>query len=121
MKMLPSGVHLNDIIEGFLKFFISFNFLIRPEDRNDLKDDISMALDNLLNKSINLSEAKYIDDKKRTNKEIFKELENKLKNFEKIKGTSDSGTIINFIFNVLKIIPFLENSLLKNQIKLIYP
>ena len=121
MKNLPPGAVLNDIIEGFLKFFIGFNFFIRPDDKDELKDDIGIALENLRNKAISLSKLIYIDNKKKINKEIFKDLENKLKNFEKIKDTSDSGTIVNFIFEVLKIIPFLDIILLKNQIKLIYP
>ena len=120
MINIPKQATLSDIIQGFLKFFISFNYLIKIEEKEKLQEKLNKALENLKRFSINRSIIMYPKDK-RLNQKIFQNIEVVLSSFENIKDTSDSQTITKFIYDVLRLIPFIDETLLGNQINLMYP
>ncbi|KKL60923.1 hypothetical protein LCGC14_2200480 [marine sediment metagenome] len=119
MKNIPTQATLRSILEGFLKFYISFNYIIRKDDKKKLQVELTNALEILKKYCINQSILIY--KKTRLNTKIFKSIEAELSKFETVKDTSDNKIITKFMYNVLRLIPFLSENILKNEIKLIYP
>ncbi|HEC40965.1 hypothetical protein LCGC14_0871540 [marine sediment metagenome] len=120
MINIPKQATLSDIIQGFLKFFISINYLIKIDEKKKLQEELINALENLKRFSINQSIIMY-SNKKRLNQKNFRHIEAELSNFENVKETLDYQTVIKFIYDVLRLIPFISENLLGNQISLIYP
>lgn len=120
MNNIPKQATLSEIMQGFLKFFISFNYLIKNEDKEKLQEKLKMALEELKRFSIDQSIIMYPKDQ-RLNQKIFQNLEVKLSSFEDIKDTSNYQTITKFIYHVLRTMPFISEILLGDQIDIIFP
>ena len=107
---------------GFLKYYISCYFILKNEEKEQLQNNIEEALINLenviLRKSNNSKNLGLIDY---LNSDDLREIKNSLNKFESIKDTEDNTVIKNFVYESLKLIPFLENDNLENKFKLIYP
>ncbi|TET07945.1 MAG: hypothetical protein E3J83_04505 [Candidatus Atribacteria bacterium] len=112
LKYVP---HLDSITLG-----ISFNYLIKVDNKKKLQGELTNVLVNLKKICINQSIIMH-PKKKRLNQKIFRSIEAELSKFENIKDTSDYQIVTKFMYDVLRLIPFYSENLLKYQIKLMYP
>jgi len=122
MKNVGTDPEFYELLGGYLKFFISCHYILKCEEKEQLKSDIEEALTNLRNVVLRKSKINknygLIDNLAEQN---LLEIENSLKNFNVIKDTTDNSEINSFIYNTLKLIPFLENDNLDKKFRLIYP
>ena len=122
IKSIDTNHEFYELLGGFLKFYISCHFILKNEEKEQLQNNIEEALSNLgnviLRKSNNNKNLGLIDY---LNEKNLLEIKNSLNNFDVIKDTDDNSVIKNFIYNILKLIPFIENNNLDNKFNLIYP
>ena len=122
MRGINTNQEFYRLLGGFLKFYISCYFILKNEEKEQLQNNIEEALINLeniiLRKSDNNKNLGLIDY---LNSDDLREIKNSLNKFESIKKTVDNTVIKNFVYENLKLIPFLENDNLENKFKLIYP
>ena len=122
MRGIDTNQEFYKLLGGFLKYYISFYFILKNEEKEHLQNNIEEALINLenviLRKSNNSKNLGLIDY---LNSHDLREIKNSLNKFESIKDTDDNTVIKNFVYESLKLIPFLENDNLENKFKLIYP
>ena len=122
MRGIDTNQEFYKLLGGFLKYYISCYFILKNEEKEQLQNNIEEALINLenviLRKSNNSKNLGLIDY---LNSDDLREIKNSLNKFESIKDTDDNTVIKNFVYESLKLIPFLENDNLENKFKLIYP
>jgi len=122
MKGIGINPEFYKLLGGFLKYYISCHYILKNEEKQQLQSNIEGALINL--ESVIIKKSNYnrkigsIDYISEAN---LLEIKNSLIKFNDIKETDDSSVIKNFVYNILKLIPFLENDNLDNKFKLIYP
>ncbi len=122
IKNIGLNSEFYELLGGFLKFYISCNFILKIEDKEQLQNNIEAALINLrdiiLRKSNNNKKVGLIDY---LNEKNLLEIKNYLNNFNAIKDSDDNSVIKDFVYNTLSLIPFLKNDNLDDKFKLIYP
>jgi len=122
MKGIGIKPEFYKLLGGFLKFYISCHYILKNEEKEELQSNIEDALINIEN--VILRKSNYnrnlglIDF---LSKEDLLEIRNSLNKFDIIKDSDDNSIIKNFIYNTLKLIPFLENDNLDIKFQLIYP
>ena len=122
MKRIGADPEFYQLLGGYLKFFISSHYILKNEEKKQLKSNIEEALTNLRNVVLKKSKInKNYGSSDHLIEQNLLEIENSLKNFNVIKDTTDNSEINNFIYNTLKLIPFLDNNNLDEKFKLIYP
>ncbi|NVM44105.1 MAG: hypothetical protein HWN79_04220 [Candidatus Lokiarchaeota archaeon] len=122
MKGIDTNHEFYELLGGFLKFYISCRYILKNEEKGQLQINIEEALTNLenviLRKSNNNKNLGLIDY---LNEKNLLEIKTLLNNFDVIKDTDDNSVIKNFVYNIFKLIPFMENDNLTKKFKLIYP
>ncbi len=101
------------LVEGYLKFYPSFNQILRKTERDKLKNKIENAIELVRNEIINKNPL-YSED-------IFNELNMELNKFSSIKKTSDHQQILNFLKFVTKKLPEFDNNYVDKNLLLIFP
>jgi len=113
MMKIPPNAQTDRLMEGYLKFFPSLNYILRIKERERLKSKIENVLESvkydILNKNSSYTEV------------IFKELNLELDKFNRIRRADDHKEILKFIENVAKKLPEFDTNFLYNNISQIFP
>lgn len=100
-----------DLLMFFLNLYLDFHYCLKPEDFQIRKQKIFVFFNEL--------EGLILKNRSLT-KEKFGIIKKELKKFEEYLEVEKSTTIIHYIFNLLKKVPYWSQSELKKNIKLIY-
>ena len=101
------------LLSWFILFFIDHHYLLNKQDQEEKPNEMTQ-LRSLLKKQL-LDSSSEIDDS------ILRNFIEKLKNFEKIKSSTDPTTIVNFFIEVLQATTLWDEETLKTRVELLFP
>ena len=102
-----------EVLEWYILWFQSFKFIIKEEIRIKYKKEISQLLSFTKNHLLKFNGG--------ISNNAFKEMEDKLKTFDKVKVSSDSKEILLFFINVLNLMALWDASHIMKQLTFFYP
>jgi hypothetical protein len=101
------------LLSWYILYFLDFNYLIKKPDREERSSELTELIVHLKNNLLNFSSV--ISDS------VLDKITEKLKNFDNVKSSIDSETIIHFFIDVLQATTLWEESTLIKQVKLYFP
>ena len=113
MSHIPPHSQSEQLVEGYLKFYPSFNYNLRRTEKGGLISKIRTAME-LVRSDIIKKNSLYTND-------IFKELDMKLNQFSNLKKTNDYQEILNFFKLVIEKLPEFDTNYLDINFSLIFP
>lgn len=112
----PKQHNLNESIFYYLKAYIDFNYILKPEDNNKYISEIEANLRTVKNSIIK----KIKIEKRKLSFNRFVSLDRQLNNFNSIKDSLDSKVILQFFYNTLNLLGFWSKKELQNNFKLYF-
>ena len=113
MRQIKPQLHSEELLEGYLKFYPSFNFILRRTEIDQLLKKISTAFE-LVISTIIKNNSLYTED-------IFKVINLTLNEFSKLKKTNLHQEIIKFVKSVLEKLPEFNKNYIDSNLQLIFP
>lgn len=113
ISQIPPNSQSEQLVEGYLKFYPSFNHILRRTERDGLISKIRNAME-LVKSEIIKKNSLYTED-------IFKELDMKLNQFSNLKKNNDYQEILNFFKSVIEQLPEFDTKYLDINFSLIFP
>ena len=102
-----------EVLEWYFLWFQSLKFIIKKEVREKYKKEISQLLSFTRNHLLKFNGGISVD--------AFKEMEDKLKNFDAVKKTTDSKDLFLHFINVLNLTELWDTSHIIKQLTFFYP
>ncbi len=118
LNQYPDPIHntLNDSIRYYIKAYIDFNYILKPEDNNKYISEIEANLRAVKNSVIK----KIKIEKRKLSFNRFTSLDRLLDSFNSIKDFLDSKTILEFFYDTLNLLRFWSEQELKNNFKIYF-
>ena len=112
----PRQHNLNESIFYYLKAYIDFNYILKPEDNNKYISEIKANLRAVKNSVIK----KIKIEKRKLSFNRFASLDRQLDKFKSIKDSLNSKVILQFFYNTLNLLGFWSKKELQNNFKLYF-
>ena len=112
----PRQHSLNESVFYYLKAYIDFNYILKPEDKIKHISEIEANLRAVKNSVIK----KIKIEKRKLSFNRFTSLDRQLDNFNSIKDSLDSKVILQFFYNTLNLLGFWSKKELQNNFKLYF-